>query len=164
VTTRCKATWKFNGAEMSIGFDDDVCEIPVNPNNGTAVDQVLGKVERKFRKRVIERIAGCACIPADGEAAEASQLKTVEATVLSPSRAIAESLSDDKSAKDLLSEMFVNDCDGNKLKMEAVVEEFAKKKTMRGSTPAEYQALWDRLKPEGTERESYEKSIMALMG
>lgn len=72
-----KATWKYNGKAMSM-----VCDvlhnaegqiisdgrIPVRVNNGSIVDAVLGKAERKMRARIMERITNTTF--SDGDASD----------------------------------------------------------------------------------------------
>jgi hypothetical protein len=153
VTTECSATWKFNGQEQRIE-----CTIPVNPNNGTAVDQVLGKVERKFRKRVIEQISGCSTIP-DGEA-EYSTAKPVEARV-SGSDAVTAKLDQPETPKELLIKQLGADCETDEQRIE-IVDAFAGAQTLRGFKPKQFAELWEKIGPGGTERQGYIDSLGAL--
>lgn len=52
-TVSCRATWKKNGVE-----DTKKAEIPVRLDSGSTVDNILGKAERKFLKRVWEQMTG----------------------------------------------------------------------------------------------------------
>ena len=147
VTTECKATWVYNGEKQGIGYDDP-CIIPVNPNNGTAVDAVLGKVERKFRKRVIEQISGCTSIP-DGEAEVVREVRaTVTETTAQDQIEAAKA-----DPRKLILDMFANDCDGKKEAQLAIFEKFTGKTTMRGYS--DFAGLLGRIGVDGTERQEY---------
>lgn len=164
VTVSCKATWEYNGQKQSIGFEGDECEIPVNPNNGTAVDQVLGKVERKFMKRVIERVAGCSSIPegdVDEAAVKVGSAKTVDVKVSNTST-IDDAIEAEQSIKDKVQAMLKEDCKGNNQAMIAILEKFAGKKSMRGSKPDEYEALYWKICEGGSDRDEYIECLEAM--
>lgn len=77
---KCTAKWIYHGEEMSIGYGDDLCDIPVIAHKTTNVDAVIGKAERKLMSRVFKRCTGRS-IP-DGDAGE-GEIKSVKVNVTS---------------------------------------------------------------------------------
>jgi hypothetical protein len=69
----CRAKWKLNGVEQSIGCDEqDPCTIVVRvwDGKGGGIDQAIGKAERKLRVRIWQRATGSRLSMPDADVAE----------------------------------------------------------------------------------------------
>ena len=53
VKVACKASWKVKGQADSLD-----CEIPIRIDKGSTVDNILGKVDRKFKARIYAQLTG----------------------------------------------------------------------------------------------------------
>jgi hypothetical protein len=71
----CKATWKKNGKE-----DSKEAEIPVRMDSGSTIDNILGKAERKFLKRVWEQMTGKT--EPDGDVDDITPIKVATVTAV----------------------------------------------------------------------------------
>jgi len=81
---QCSASWIFNGIPGNIGIDEnDKCEIPVRVNSMMGTDAILGKAERKLKKRIYDRITGTENTIPEGDAGEV--IIETGATVIDPS-------------------------------------------------------------------------------
>jgi hypothetical protein len=82
---QCSAAWNFHGVPGSIGIDEnDKCEIPVRVNAKMGTDAILGKAERKLKKRIYDRITGTEHTIPEGDAGEV--ILETHATVINPSQ------------------------------------------------------------------------------
>lgn len=54
---QCRAKWRIKGQEFTIG-DPDAISIPIKVDEYTTSDAVIGKAQRKFYKRVYEKMTG----------------------------------------------------------------------------------------------------------
>lgn len=80
----CRATWLYNGVTGSIGIrENDKCEIPVRVNSMMGTDAILGKAERKLRKRIFDRVTGTESTIPEGDAGEV--IIETGATIVEPS-------------------------------------------------------------------------------
>jgi hypothetical protein len=73
---QCKATWKLDGKEDSLGYDPP-CVIPVRVNSAMGVDAVLGKAKRKFLARIINQLTGTRWIT-ETDDGELSDIQPIE--------------------------------------------------------------------------------------
>ncbi len=74
-TVTCRAKWKLNGVEGSIGVKkDDPCSFLVRINEYMLPDAIAGKAKRKLLKRVFERLTGQ--VVADDEASDIIEVKS----------------------------------------------------------------------------------------
>lgn len=89
----CSATWNYNGVPGSIGVNDgDKCEIPIRVNAMMGTDAILGKAERKIKKRIYDRITGTEHSIPEGDVGEVAA--EVSARVVEDAKAKASSVAE----------------------------------------------------------------------